>query len=287
MKSLLKDSRGTQLVLPFLLFAAMFLALYGVYYFFYSSSMNRMAKDMEVIELQTEATRATGQSVWANENIVYGDEVRIPINDLKALRDEWGDNESAYLRCVPIFFVWRETMSLFEITIDHDTEYHTKDNQLTINITAYSDNETTAHGANWMNFEAPGYIHVGKTWFTTYGIRARDLSGSLWGILTDKLGVTPQIKTGWPANVEIYVSKITPSASSSGDEDIIWGEVTLSWGTYAGSIGEIGWIRSLGDLMTVNLPGVPTVIRMVLAVPLLLCVGYITALFIKQIFFSL
>jgi hypothetical protein len=284
-----RDGTGQESVIPFLLFAAMFLTLFSVFYIFYSSSMNSMTNQMEVIELQTAASHATGESVWANENIVYGDSVRIPINDLKALRDTYGDDNS-YVHSVRTYFLWRETLTLFSIDIDHDTDIH-GDNQLTINITAHEeiDGEMYGiHGASWQMFEAPGYIHVGKTWFETYGLVPGDISHNLDMIIADWVGYTPQISTGWPANVEILVSGITRQTGTQGSSiDKIWGEVTLDWGTYAGSIGEIGWVRTLGDLLTCNLPGTPSMVRIIFAVPILLCVGYITALFVKQVFFSL
>lgn len=273
-------------VIPFLLFAAAFITLYGLYYFFYSGSVNAMEEQLKVIEFQTEIQRAPGESIWANENIVFGDELRIPINDLKALRDEYGDGPH-WDYTVSTFFIWRETFSLFEISVDHDSDIH-GDNQLTVNITAYTDNETSAHGASWQDFEAPGYIHMGKTWFTTYGLKTGDLSGNLWGLLKDQLGITPQVPTGWPANVEIQVGEITRQVGQQPEAtDIIWGSVEMKWGTYAGSVGEVGWVRSLRSMLTVDLPGMPAWLRVVFAAPIVLCVGLIATLFVKEVFFSI
>jgi len=284
---LMRDERGDNVVIPFLLFAATFLTLYSVFYIGYSASANAMANQMEVIEMQAEASRATGQSIWANENIVYGDSVRIPVNDLKALRDAYGESAS-YSYTVSTFFLWRETTTLFEIEIDHDTDIHA-DNQLTINITAYEDKNGTMtgeHGASWQDFESPGYIHVGKTWFKTYGLVPGDINNFLKAVL-NTWGYYPKTVTGFP-NIEILVSGITRQTGTQGSSiDKIWGEVTMDWGSYSGAILEVGWVRTLGDLLTCNLPGTPSMVRVIFAVPILLCVGYITALFVKQVFFSL
>lgn len=112
----------------------------------------------------------------------------------------------------------------------------------------------------------------------------------------------------WPYNVQLQVGKMT-SASPSTDNGLTKGYIEIKWSQYAGSLGEsasdlvgkIGstirgafaslfgaafgdygrqFVDTLTSVLTMDVPGMPTAVRAMIAIPLNLALVFIIATFI-------